>query len=73
MGKPDRLTALEWDQLRACGRHGEYSGNPPYWWGPKTMPKLAARGLVEPHPNYPKAWRITEAGKQLLIGDDHAK
>ncbi len=30
------------------------------------MPKLAAKGLVEPHPDQPNAWRITDAGKAEL-------
>jgi hypothetical protein len=33
-----------------------------YFFARKTMAKLAAKGLVEPHPNNPRGWWITEAG-----------
>ena len=39
----------------------------PFYWREKSMPKLAARGLVERHPDDPKAWRLTEAGKASVI------
>lgn len=53
-------------QLRAIS--GVYSdGLDPYWWGEKTMPKLAAKGLVEPFPEKKGAWRITAAGRALAL------
>jgi hypothetical protein len=61
MTDPTPLSRDEKDQLRAIGR--AYGDGAPYWWGRKTMPKLAARGFVEPHPDRPKAWRITDAGR----------
>lgn len=56
------LSRLEKEQLLAIS-YSPYSQGSPYWWGVKTMPKLAARGLVAPHPKHSKAWRITEDGK----------
>lgn len=61
-----KLSRHEQDQILAIGGPVYGDGRPPYWWGKKTMPKLAERGLVEPHPNYPGAWRITDAGRQLV-------
>jgi len=58
------LSKLEKKQLRGVGSFSEDKS--PYWWGEKTMPKLAAKGLVESHPEYPKAWRITPAGRLAL-------
>lgn len=54
------LTRHEKDQLKSIGE--SFAENSPYWWGKKTMPKLAAKGLVEPHPDHAGAWRITDAG-----------
>lgn len=56
-----QLSRHEKDQLHAIG--GAYGDGKPYWWGRKTMPKLAAKGLVERHPYEPTAWRITDAGR----------
>jgi hypothetical protein len=64
MSKPEGFTSLEWDQLRSIGHYADTRH--PYWWGEKTMPKLAARGLVEPHKDKPKAWQITEAGREVI-------
>jgi hypothetical protein len=58
-----KMTSHELSQLRSIGNRVYVDR--PYWWGPKTMPKLAAKGLVEPHPEQKRAWRITAAGKAL--------
>jgi hypothetical protein len=58
------LTRHEKDQLWQIGNGVYGNGRNPYWWGEKTMPKLAAKGLVEPHPGDPRGWRITDAGRQ---------
>jgi hypothetical protein len=58
------LTRHEKDQLYSIGGP-IYGKGARYFWGKKTMPKLAAKGLVEPHPVDPtNAWRITQAGKE---------
>ena len=56
------LTRFERDQLwYIAGRRS----SAPYFGGKKTMPKLAAKGLVEPHPVYPRGWRVTDAGRDV--------
>lgn len=60
-----KLNRFEKDQLWQIGRP-PWDRGAPYWWGVKTMPKLAARGLVEPHPEHRGAWRITDAGRKVL-------
>lgn len=67
--KPEKFTVFEWDQLCAIGGSVYGDGTPPYWWGRKTMPKLAARGLVMSHPKFPKAWCITASGLSILRGN----
>jgi hypothetical protein len=62
MTETTKLTRHEKDQLYSIGC-ATYRDGSPYWWGKATMPKLAAKGLVEPHPDHPKAWRITAAGQ----------
>lgn len=60
-----KLTRFEHDQLYSIGNRVYGDGVRPYWWGKATMPKLAALGLVEPHPDHKGAWRITAAGREL--------
>ena len=58
------LSRFEKDQLYSIGS-AVYGTGRAYWWGKKTMPKLAAKGLVEPHPDERGAWRITDAGRAM--------
>ena len=59
MTSPNDLSRHEADQLLSiCGSYRGY----PYWWGKKTMPKLQARGFVEPHPERKGAYVSTQAG-----------
>lgn len=60
-----KLDRHEETQLHQIG-NSVYGEGAPYWWGKMTMPKLAAKGLVEPCPLFPKAWRITDAGRAVL-------
>ena len=39
-----------------------------YWWKHKSMEKLAIKALVEPHPAYPRGYRITDAGRKFIEG-----
>lgn len=61
-----RLSYHEASQLRSIGGRAYVGGTVPYYWGEKTMPKLAAKGLVEPH-DVKGAWRITDAGRVALL------
>lgn len=38
----------------------------PFYWREKSMLTLAAKGLVEPHKDYPRGWQITNAGSTLI-------
>ena len=60
-----KLSHHEKQQLASIGGKVYGDGKAPYWWGAKSMPKLAEKGLVEPHA-VKGAWRITKAGKNLL-------
>ena len=60
------LDLHEASQLRSIGGSVYGDGRSPYWCGARSMPKLAAKGLVERHPEFPKAWRITDAGRAFL-------
>jgi hypothetical protein len=70
-GGSGTLDRYEASQLRQIGGSVYGDGNQPYWWGKATMPKLAKKGLVESHPKYPKAWRITDLGRVALRTLDH--
>lgn len=59
----EELSRHEKAALLDIGRWGTDS---PFYWREKSMPKLAARGLVEPHPKVKSGWKITEAGCALV-------
>ena len=56
-------------QLIALADCREYSAHNGYYWKPKTMEKLAERGLVEKRsgrPGFGPAYFITQAGREAL-------
>lgn len=61
------LSRHERDALLDIGGRIYGDGKHPFFWREKSMPKLAAKGLVEPHNTQPRGWRITEAGKAAVL------
>jgi hypothetical protein len=57
---------LSYNEREALRDIGQYRSESPFFWRAKSMPKLAARGFVEPHPRDARGWRITDAGRAEL-------